>query len=84
MRIASWTATSASFFALMVLSGSARAGSDFNQDSRDDLAIGVQQEGIGSTDLAGAVNVLVGAAGGLSATGDQIWHQNSPGILEIA
>jgi disulfide bond formation protein DsbB len=56
---------------------------DFDNDGYDDLAIGVPGEGIGTADAAGAVNVLYGSSGGLSAVGDQLWHQNSPGILGI-
>jgi hypothetical protein len=33
---------------------------------------------------AGAINVLYGSATGLSATGNQFWSQNSPGILDTA
>jgi hypothetical protein len=31
---------------------------------------------------AGAVNVLNGTPGGLSATGDRLWHQDKTGIAE--
>ena len=50
---------------------------DFNGDGRDDLAIGVILE-----DLTGAVNVLYGGASGLQAAGNQVWTQDSPGILD--
>ena len=33
---------------------------------------------------AGAVNVIYGGPGGLSAPGNQIWHQDSPGIRDRA
>jgi hypothetical protein len=39
-----------------------------------DLAVGVPGDTVGSL-LAGAVNVIYGGRRGLSATGDQIWHQ---------
>ncbi|KIG15360.1 putative integrin-like protein [Enhygromyxa salina] len=58
---------------------------DFNGDGYDDLAIGVPGEGVGSNlPSVGAVNVLYGSALGLSATGNQLWHQNSAGILGAA
>ncbi len=38
---------------------------------------------MGSAGYAGAVNVLYGGAGGLSGTGNQFWHQDSPGILDV-
>jgi disulfide bond formation protein DsbB len=63
--------------------GYALSGGDFDDDGYDDLAIGVPNEGIGTADYAGAVNVLYGSSSGLSSTGNQMWHQNSPGILGI-
>lgn len=53
---------------------------DFNGDGYEDLAIGVAKEDIGSTIEAGAVNVLYGDSGGLTAQGSQVWHQNSSQI----
>ncbi len=60
--------------------GSALAAGDFNGDGRADLAIGVRNESIGTIAGAGAVNILCGSSSGLTATGDQIWHQNTAGI----
>ncbi len=62
---------------------------DFNGDGFDDLAIGVPGESIGAVTYAGAVNVIYGLASGLQATGvsgrdDQIWHQDSVGVLDSA
>jgi hypothetical protein len=54
--------------------------SDFNGDDKDDLAIGVNSESVGSTQLAGAVNVLYGTSSRLSSSGDQLWHQDVSGI----
>ncbi len=56
------------------------AAGDFNRDGYADLAVGVQLEDISTLRDAGAVNVLYGSAAGLSATGNQLWHQDSPGI----
>jgi hypothetical protein len=64
--------------------GSALITGDFNGDGFADLAIGVPGESVGSASGAGAVNVLYGSAGGLSAAGDQLWHQNSTDIEETA
>jgi hypothetical protein len=66
------------------LFGSALAAADFDGDCFADLAVGVRQEGIGTLELAGAVNVLYGEPLGLSAYLDQFWHQDSPGILDVA
>jgi FG-GAP repeat len=61
--------------------GARRGGaSDFNGDGFADLAIGVPKETIGGADNLGAVNVLYGSAFGLTARGDQLWHQDAPGV----
>jgi FG-GAP repeat len=54
---------------------------DFNGDGAADLAIGVP----GENNFSGVVQVLYGASpGGLTATGSQLWSQNSPGIADTA
>jgi hypothetical protein len=55
--------------------GEALATGDFNDDGFDDLAIGAPGEDVGALNSAGAVNVLYGSESGLTADGDQIWHQ---------
>jgi hypothetical protein len=55
--------------------------SDFNGDGFADLAVGAQDEAIGTKDHAGSVNVLYGSADGLTAANDQIWFQDSPGVI---
>ena len=62
--------------------GSALASGDLNGDTRDDLAAGVPAESVGATAGAGAVNLIYGSAGGLASAGNQLWHQNSAGILD--
>jgi hypothetical protein len=57
---------------------------DFDGDDYADLAIGVPNEDVGIVTNAGAVQVLYGAGGGLTATGDQLWHQDSAGIEDGA
>ncbi len=59
-------------------------GCDYNGDGHEDLAIGVPLEDVGAIGNAGAVNVLYGSGSGLTATGDQLWHQDSPGIVWMA
>lgn len=61
--------------------GSSLAAGDFNGDGRDDLAIGAVTEEVSGISDAGSVNVLYGSSSGLTATGDQIWHQNSSGVV---
>ena len=67
--------------------GSSLASGDFNGDGRDDLAIGVPGEGLGSIGGAGAVNVLYGSSSGLSATSprsDQFWTQDSADVNDLS
>ncbi len=55
--------------------------SDFNGDGFADLAIGVPNESVESQWCgAGAVHVLYGSRLGPTASGDQYWHQDSPGV----
>ena len=63
--------------------GYSLAAADFGDSSQSDLAIGVPFEMVGAVDNAGAVNVLYGSSGGLTATGDQFWHQDSSGLKGI-
>jgi FG-GAP repeat len=58
--------------------GSALAAGDFNADGRADLAVGVPGETLGGAFGAGAVNVLYGSAGGLTAAGSQLWSPSHP------
>jgi hypothetical protein len=79
----------AALTAALAVSGPAPAaagqdGADYNGDGFDDLAIGVSSEDINGVSFAGAVNVLYGTAAGLTADGNQFWHQDRPGIKETA
>ncbi|MGB7979657.1 MAG: hypothetical protein WCF36_02565 [Candidatus Nanopelagicales bacterium] len=53
---------------------------DFNGDGYADLPVGAPGEDLGRVRAAGAVNVIYGSAGGLTARGDQVWTQQSPGV----
>jgi hypothetical protein len=65
--------------------GTSLAAGDFNNDGRDDLAIGVVLENSPADD-AGAVHVLYGSNAGLqtSSPADQFWTQDSPGVEDTA
>lgn len=64
--------------------GTTLAAGLFNGDARADLAIGSPGEDVGSLTDAGAVNVLYGAAPRMTATGNQLWTQNSDGVPDDA
>jgi hypothetical protein len=57
---------------------------DFDNDGFADLAVGVPREGVGSAELAGAVNVLDGSANGLTSTGSQLFFQGGGGVSDAA
>ncbi|MGH7801800.1 MAG: integrin alpha [Thermodesulfobacteriota bacterium] len=60
---------------------------DFNGDGFNDLAIGAADEDVGSISGAGAVSVIYGASGGLSANNDPndlIFTQGALGIEDTA
>ena len=56
--------------------GRALAAGAFDGDSYPDLAIGVTGEKVGTVVDAGAVSVIYGSLGGLSAAGNLLWHQD--------
>jgi disulfide bond formation protein DsbB len=65
---------------LLPTAGRAAGDPDFNGDGFADRAIGVPREDVGTSDLAGVVQVLYGSGTGLDAAGNQLWQQGS-GIL---
>ena len=61
--------------------GASVATGDVNGDGFDDLAVGVPGEGVGSIASAGAADIILGSAAGLTAAGNEDWSQNSAGVL---
>jgi hypothetical protein len=59
--------------------GAVTASGDFDGDGYADLAIGIPAEDLGGEPNAGAVQVLYGSPGGLTAR-DQLWHQGTAGV----
>jgi len=57
---------------------------DFNADQADDLVVGVPRENIGEINNAGAINVIYGGVAGLTTNGNQLFSQNTVGILNFA
>lgn len=91
--IAALTAAAAVLAAGVVVPGTAVAGVgtsraravpaipfDLNGDGYAELVVGVANEAIGRTYQAGAVNILDGAANGVTATGNRMIHQGTPGV----
>jgi len=64
--------------------GRAVAVGDFDDDGIDDLTVGVPAEDVGAVFDAGAVNVVKGAAGGLTGSGSQQFTQDSPELPDTA
>ncbi len=60
--------------------GSALAAADFNGDGADDLAIDIPRHTVNGAASAGAVRVLLGAAGGLTSGGNEYWTKATGGI----
>lgn len=65
--------------------GDSLAAADFGGSPQADLAVGVPRDDVNGTKV-GSVNVIYGSPEGLSATAtlDQIWSQDSPGVGGIA
>jgi disulfide bond formation protein DsbB len=61
--------------------GTTLATRDFDGDGFADLVVGVPLKNVGSISDAGAINVIYGSASGLGVSGNQVWNQNSGGIL---
>src|SRR6266511_3923630 len=63
--------------------GEALATGDFNNNGVDDLAVGAPSEDVGAAVNGGSVNVLYGSAAGLSATGNQQFTEDTPGVVGV-
>ena len=62
--------------------GAALAATNLGGKAQADLAIGAPAEDIGADADAGAVHVLLGSASALTATGSQLWNQDSAGVAD--
>jgi hypothetical protein len=77
-------ASAASSDSVVSKSASPSVRADFNDDGFADLAVGVPLEDTAANTNDGGVNVIYGSAAGLSATGNQFWNQDTPGIFGAA
>jgi hypothetical protein len=68
------------------LFGADVAAGDFNGDGPADLVAAATYEDVGPLTDAGAAAVLYADSGGagLAAAGNQLWTQDSPGMLNVA
>ena len=64
--------------------GLSLASGDWNDDGLDDLAVGAPYDTDGGAAPGGLVNVFYGSASGPSVTGAEIFHQDSPGIVDVS
>ncbi|MET7638748.1 FG-GAP-like repeat-containing protein [Streptomyces sp. NPDC005438] len=64
--------------------GATLSAGDVDGDGRDDLAVGVPGEAIGTLKHAGSTVLLKGSADGLTGTGAQAFSQDSPGVPGVA
>ncbi|MGI9019863.1 MAG: FG-GAP repeat protein [Solirubrobacterales bacterium] len=70
--------------ALPASAGADAYQADFNGDDYADLAVGAPGEAVGPFEEAGAVNVIYSSDAGLASPGDQLWHQEIPGVPDSA
>jgi len=52
----------------------------FDDGDNHDLAVGADEDDVGGISDTGSVHVLYGSGAGLTASGDQIWHQDRKGV----
>jgi hypothetical protein len=64
--------------------GEQLASGDFNHNGFAELAAAAPTEDVGTVQQAGAVSVLPGSVGGLTASGGRLFTQNSPGVPDTA
>lgn len=57
---------------------------DFNGDGREDLVVGVPANDSAGKQNSGSVTVFYGTDRGLPPDADEVFHQDTPGILGIA
>ena len=62
----------------------ALAAGNFDGDDYIDLAIGVPGEDVGVVEDAGAVNIMYGAADGITSARVEIWHQDTGTVGSLA
>lgn len=64
--------------------GAVLAAADFDNDGRDDLAVGYPRDHFGSVYFAGSVVILPGTGDGLGIAGARLFYQDTPGVPDVA
>ena len=62
----------------------ALAAGDFNGDGFEDLAVGVPDESVGALEDAGAINIILGSASGLTTTGNFVITEDDLGLFAVS
>lgn len=60
--------------------GRSSTAGDVGKSSHEDLVIGTPYDKIAGLDRPGSVSVLYGSDKGLKAKGNQLWHEDRPGV----
>jgi hypothetical protein len=64
--------------------GVAIGSNNFNGDAFSELSLGAVNKDVAGNPDAGTVSVLHGSGNGLTSAGNQLWHQDVPGIQGVA
>ena len=64
--------------------GHSLAAADLGRSTQADLVVGIPGESTAQLELVGAAGVIYGSTNGLTAVGNQLWSQDSPGIRAVA
>ena len=64
--------------------GNSMASGDFDDDGRQDVAVGAPYDGVNSVVQGGLVNVIYGSSSGLTDLANQMFHQDLSGMDQVA
>jgi hypothetical protein len=56
---------------------------NFGKSVHADLAVGIPNLDTSGVEDSGAVQIIYGSASGLTSVGNQVWHQDRPGVAEV-
>lgn len=64
--------------------GRSSTAGNLGKSTHEDLVIGTSYDRIAGLDRPGSITVLYGSDEGLKAKGNQLWHEDSPGVNDAA